>query len=218
MILFNFASRSRPDKFKQCVENIRSLAVHPYVILVKADSDDSSMGMDYVPKASDLIYSYGISNNKIHAINRDIDKVKDWDILINMSDDMLFNKYAFDDTIINSFDNNDQFLHFPDGNRNDLATMSIMGRKYYDRFNYVYHPSYISLWCDNEAQEVAQSLGCYKYCNIHIFDHLHPAWGKGNYDMQYKKTESYNPQDKMNYETRKYYGFPIYTDSNSTKS
>ena len=212
-ILYNFATRSRPDKFKACIENMQSLAIHPYKILVKADLDDSSMGQDYVPKHDNIIYAYGNSDSKIHAINRDIDKVNDWDILVNVSDDQLFNKYGFDDTIINSFDNNDQFLHFPDGNRSDLATMSIMGRKYFERFNYVYHPTYKSLWCDNEAQEVAISLGCYKFCNTHIFDHLHPAFGKGNYDAQYRKTESYSMMDKANYELRKFYGFPINTDT-----
>jgi len=84
---------------------------------------------------------------------------------------------GFDNIIREEFYKNlDQFVHFPDGFTADrLATMSIMGREYYNRFKYIYHPDYISLWCDNEAMEVAKMLGCYTYVDKNIFQHLHPT-------------------------------------------
>jgi len=113
-----------------------------------------------------------------------------WDVLINVSDDQVFVSKDFDLDIVNNMDNDtDMFLHFPDGNQGDLATMSIIGRKYYLRDRYIYHPNYESVYCDNEAQDVAKLRDCYKLVNKHIFNHEHPAWGKGPSDAQYQKTE-----------------------------
>jgi hypothetical protein len=136
----------------------------------------------------------GNSKNKIDAINRDLNEFDyDWDILINMSDDMIFTKKGFDDIIRAEFYNDfNQYLHFNDGNQKcNVCTMHIVGRNYYDRFNYIYHPDYISLWCDVENDIVAKQLGCYKYMgdNIKLFRHLHPAWGLAPQDALSIKTE-----------------------------
>jgi len=141
-------------------------------------------------------------------------QVQDWDILINFSDDMLFIKKGFDQIIIDAmkehFPDTDGVLHFHDGHKYgaQLMTMSIMGKKYYDRFHYIYHPDYISLWSDNEAMDVAKLLGKYKYMgdqNI-IFNHNHPmhqGMGASNYDAQLKHTESFFNIDKATYNKRK---------------
>jgi hypothetical protein len=52
-----------------------------------------------------------------------------------------------------------------------------MGRKYYNRFNYVYCPEYVSLFCDNETKIVSQLLGKYFYYEGIIQKHLHPNHG-----------------------------------------
>ncbi|MFK5283673.1 hypothetical protein ACI3PL_29270, partial [Lacticaseibacillus paracasei] len=58
----------------------------------------------------------------------------------------------------------DGVLHLPDGKiKHELCTYSIMGRAYFERFGYIYHPDYTSLWCDNEFTEVAQILGKWAY-------------------------------------------------------
>ena len=83
--------------------------------------------------------------------------------------------------------------------------MSIMGYDYYMRDKYIYHPSYQSVYCDNEAQDVAKLRGCYKYVNEDILVHEHPAWGKAPMDYQYAKTEHPTTymQDEANYKKRK---------------
>jgi hypothetical protein len=162
----------------------------------------------------DCNHTYMVNPNdpttKVDAINRDVNEFDyDWNILVNMSDDVVFIQKGFDDIIREHFSNGlDQVLHFPDGNRSDLLTVSIIGREYYDRDKYIYHPSYKSLYCDNEAMEVAKIDGCYKFVDTVIFNHLHPAYGKGVYDQQYIKTESYSGIDCENYIKRKaeYFG------------
>ena len=220
-ILYKFTTRSRPHLFNRGMKSIiENSSSDNYHILVSTDIDDETMLKPFDYSNTTIISK--TSKNKIDAINRDLNEfttIYDWDILVNMSDDMVFTKKGFDDVIRKAFDyevNNthtvgslDRCLHFPDGNRNDLITMAIMGREYYNRFNYIYHPDYISLWCDNEMTDVAKQLGCYKYVNEHILEHKHPAYGKGAFDRQYVKTESYSVVDEVTYHKRKANNFGI---------
>lgn len=193
-LFFKCTSRSRPEKMKRAIDSIVNL-VSPecdYFIQISLDEDDPQLAKYY-----ELIGAWHeiiarTSKNKIDAINRDMDFVdRWWDILINVSDDQVFVKQHFDKDIVNAMDfNTDTFLHFPDGNQGDLATMSIIGRKYFERDEYIYNPEYKSVYCDNEAQDVAKLRGCYKFVNLHIMNHLHPAWGKAEIDHQYIKTEA----------------------------
>jgi hypothetical protein len=207
-ILFNFASRSRPEKLKACIENIESMVTGAnHFICAKIDKDDNN---DYSFLDRERVsVAKGVSRSKINAINRSMPC--GWDILINTSDDILFTEKGFDD-IIRAEIGQDTFLHFPEEyadsqaqnkERDTISVVSIMDRVYYDRFGYVYHPDYISLWCDNEATEVARRLGRYKHVNKKIFEHLHPAAGKAETDAQYRKTESYYQKDKRTFERRK---------------
>lgn len=193
-ILFKLATRSRPLKAKKAIENIIMLCNSMnYTILVSIDEDDESMfGFNYPD--DNVFIVRGTSKNKIDAINRDMDLFESWDILINTSDDMHFEIKGFDEIIRQDFQNNyDQVIHYSDGNQHgNIMTLSIMGAEYYNRFKYIYHPDYKSLWCDVEATEVAHLLGKYKYMGDHkiLFRHMHPAWGLSEYDEQYRKTES----------------------------
>jgi ribosomal protein L31 len=133
------------------------------------------------------------------------------EIVVNMSDDMRFIKQGYDADIIEAFQGDrDQFIHFPDGHVNQvLPTMSIMDRSYHERFNYIYHPDYKSLWCDNEAMDVAQQLGRYKYIDLQIFSHEHPAWTGEPADALLMHTESFFEIDQETYQRRSKLRFPI---------
>jgi len=194
-ILFKYTSRSRRSNFLRGYDSILNKIANreDYHVLISVDKDDQSM---YPLPVLDGNHTFvvGKSKNKIDAINRDLNEFDyDWDILINMSDDMIFTKKGFDDIIRAEFYNDfNQYLHFNDGNQKcNVCTMHIVGRNYYDRFNYIYHPDYISLWCDVENDIVAKQLGCYKYMgdNVQLFRHLHPAWGLAPQDALSIKTE-----------------------------
>lgn len=215
-ILFNFATKSRPDKFFAALDNIKAMAnSDDYIVLVKIDDNDNSNYSRLKDYPYHILVS-GYSRNKVHAINRGI--IPDgWDILINMSDDVRWTKKGFDD-IIKSNMEEDCFLHFPEPwadaqcakqGKLPISVVSIMDKKYYERFGYVYHPDYISLWCDNEATEVARLLERHKFVNQAIFSHDHPQAGKAKMDAQYKVTESFYKIDERTYNRRKLKGFPI---------
>lgn len=215
-ILFKFATRSRPQKFFACLENIIQMIDDKinYEIIASYDEDDSSMEIQNIEK--DLVKILGVpvklnmicgkSSNKINAINRDIFRYgKNFDILINTSDDMMFTQKGFDNIIrgdmIKYFPDLDGVLHYPDQNQgSSCMTMSIMGRKYYERDNFIYDPRFESLWCDVVAQEMAQMRGRYQFINNQLFHHNHPSFGECLYDEQYRKTESWEVRQR-DYET-----------------
>jgi hypothetical protein len=224
-ILYKLTSRSRPKRWLETLDSItkNSLVCSDYFVLTSIDDDDHTMHNFLVANQYDIGHKYhngmvmsGNSKNKIDAINRDmneIDKWYRWDILVNISDDMLITSSRFEDVLRIVFSESlDLFLHLPDGFQNrNLPTMSIMGRDYYERFNYIYHPSYQSVYCDNEAMDVAKSLGKYLYVNEHLFVHNHPSnIGKHVWDNQYEKTEDLqvHAQDSLNYQNRKQLHFP----------
>jgi hypothetical protein len=167
-------------------------------IVASVDIDDNrideykAIAAKYSPRVALRI---GKSKSKIDAINRDMDSVGHFNILINFSDDMIFTSLGFDDKIRSIFNSHfplgDGFLHLNDGRQGDnVSTMSIMDRKYYERDRYIYNPEYKSLWCDAEATEVAWMRGRYAYAPIILFDHLHPAWGLAPMDKQYLRSET----------------------------
>lgn len=205
-IMYNFASRSRPDKFFAALDNIRAMSKSDnYFIVAKLDTDDPS---DYsrLKDYPEVIPKFGVSKNKVHAINRDLTSIPYWGILCNHSDDMVFVWPGFDEVIRQHMER-DCFLHFPDHYANErLSTYSIMDRVYYDRFGYVYNPVYKNVYCDNEANDIANILGRYKYVNNLIFRHEHPCNGHGVFDEQYTKTqekESYHKEASLYHERKR---------------
>ncbi len=211
-LLYKLASRQRPHKLIQTLENIQQYAQHDnYIIAVTADTDDYSMVdkevRDKIISFKNTSILYGTSANKVAAINRDMGFYQDWDILINMSDDMEFIKYGFDKQIIKDFESFrtlDLLLHYPDQKAwFAMITMAIMGRDYYERDGYIYNPVYKSLFCDNEQMEVAKIRGRYKYIKKRLFNHNNPMHGLAEKDELFIRNNGFHKEDKATFEKRK---------------
>lgn len=219
-ILFNYASRSRPANFFRGLDSIvNNVANDLFHIVCSLDVDDREMNntgvINRLNEYKNVTHYFGISKNKIHAINREIPNFPDFDILVNFSDDMEFIQKHFDEIIREEmqkyFPDLDGFLHFFDGNQNRTSTMTVEGKKYFDCCGFVYHPAYVSVFCDNEAQDIAQILGKYRYVgdDVRIFKHIHPSFGLVPVDKQYKHTQSFFPKDRLTYLFRKKNNFYI---------
>lgn len=217
-ILFNIASRSRPEKFHALLERTMELCDSTNnMFLIKLDSDDPTLSKYSLIGAGKgpVMAILKRSDNKIHAINRDI-PAEGWDIIVDLSDDFIITRKGFDN-IIRQHCGPDDCVHFPEPfatkqnekNRNEnIIIMACMGREYYNRFGYIYNPIYKSLFCDNELTAVAKKLGRYKFVDEEIFYHAHPAAGYGKADAQTKHTESFWKEDQATYNKRKAQGFP----------
>jgi chromosome condensin MukBEF ATPase and DNA-binding subunit MukB len=219
-ILIKFPSRERPQKFRDCLANIIDTVSSTDEIMVVATLDSNDTSMKWADGIDKPFFKamYGESNNKIHAVNRDMSLIKyKWDYCVLMSDDMLFMKKDWDLVIDHYFHifsegkEKELILHFPTdqvhGER--IITMPIFNRKWYDRWGYVYHPSYQSLFCDDEQTMVSKMTGSYRKINEQIAVHLHPILTGAKPDDLLIKTQSLNDIDQKNFEYRKSINFGI---------
>lgn len=222
-ILVKFPSRSRPNKFFDALDNLFSLSTHDNLsVLATLDEDDITMNNDEVKNRltqyNNVKAHYGRSDNKIHACNKDMEFASDWQILILMSDDMKFLVNGFDSIIVGDmkeyWPDTDGVLHYPDTHgKHELSVLSIMGKKYYDRFNYLYFPGYKTMYCDNEYTQVAQILNRWRFIPTKIYDHYHHIWGMAQKDELNIRNDNMNLYvgDSILFQSRKANNFGIYT-------
>ena len=108
------------------------------------------------------------------------------------------------------YPNTDGVLWFNDGFQKDkLNTLCILGKKYYERFNYIYYPEYKSTWCDNEFMSVANILGKQTYFDEVIIKHEHPDWGYGINDDIHNANHKNLNFDRNLYNKRKLINFNL---------
>jgi len=217
-ILIKFPTRSRPEQFLKVLNLLNEKATDRYNVsyLISIDTDDPTMTLEIAKQAYDIcapIIMEGTSNNKVHACNRDIEKIKKWDIVVLISDDMIPQIDGWDEVIRQAITkyhpDTDGCLWFNDGYQDRTCTLSILGRKYYDRFGYIYHPDYNSLFCDNEHTEIAKGLDKLTYFDTVLFRHAHFVNdSRVVRDKLYDYNESFFNIDKQTYEKRRAQGFP----------
>ena len=220
-ILFKYPTRDRVSWFKETLAKYHDMISSEcnFQFLITADRDDTTMNnpemLDYLAAMEDLVIAYGDSKTKIEACNADIGLIKDWDILVLVSDDMIPIVQDFDKIIVELmekyFPDTDGALHFNDGlyGQDKCITFSVLGRKLYDRFGYVYHPSYRSFYCDNEFTDVVRALDKYHYDPRIIVKH---EWhgGPNSTDALYRRNSGMKGDSRVYYR-RRLLNFPIET-------
>lgn len=191
-ILVKYASRGRRQRFFDGLDNIFELAEFPdrLLVLITLDEDDPEMCNDEVKEKlstyKNIHVCWGLSKNKIHATNKDFDKIpehfKDWSIVCNFSDDQRWTMYGWDTMIRVDFNNvSPDLSHYmayldPD-TQGALSTLFICGRKFYDVFGFIYDEIFISLFADNLVEDCAKLLGKYHYTGYQLYQHFNPAYG-----------------------------------------
>lgn len=226
-ILFKFATRGRSDKFRNQLDKYCDFLSGELNVtfVVSMDLDDRTMNNDdmkwwlspangkhynVAKEKVSIDYYYGNSKTKIQAINADMQNYRNFKILVNLSDDMTvvekgYDKIIYDD-MLKYFPDFNGALHYNDGRAGQrLITLSVMGKPLYDYFGYVYHPSYISVFCDNEFHESVYSLNKAVYIDRVIIKHEWVDYtGK---DKLHIRNESFYKKDHANYERRKKINF-----------
>lgn len=151
--------------------------------IISCDEDDSTMNntevTDRLNLYSNLKYYFGKSKTKVEAVNANLDKLPEkYDVLLVASDDMIPIKKGYDSVILDSmlkhYPDTDGVLWFNDGFvGKELNTLPIVGKKYYDRFGYIYYHEYKSFFCDGEFTCVANYLNKQVYIDDVIIQHIH---------------------------------------------
>jgi hypothetical protein len=236
-LLVKFPTRGRPDKFFTVLDRYYYGAKRKDLtsFLITCDKDDLTMNNHSVRERlqknyKNMVVVFGNSNSKIEAVNNDMNLAPEYDIILLASDDMVPEEKSYDEVIRNKmkelYPDTDGVLWFFDGYRKDFNTLCILGKKYYERFGYIYHPSYKSFWCDNEFTDVANTLKKQTFIDKVIIRHIHPDWIQrdGNAAVLYKnvhpnakdigidqtfiKNLPFEQLDAQNYRQRKLSGFP----------
>lgn len=217
-VLIKFPTRERQQQFFTTLnkaQKMRTMANTRFLITL--DEDDKVMNSPQVKKVLDmwgnLKYVYGHSTGKVNAINRDMEQAGNWDILLLLSDDMHVSQQGYDKIITEHFRKYfptlDGVLWMNDGHTGrKLNTICCLGKKYYERFGYIYNNVYKSLFCDNEFTEVSQKLRKYFYLDQVLIEHKHPMNTRTTpMDNLYKKNDSFFQIDKKLFFYRKANGF-----------
>jgi hypothetical protein len=214
-ILIKFPTRGRPERFTHALDKYINLAANKDKLsfLVSVDEDDQTVTPAFIQatmsKHPRIQVCIGRSENKIHAINRDMEKAPPYDILLLASDDMVPECQAYDETIRNTmamhFPDTDGVLWFNDGYQGPaLNTLCIIGKKYYDRFGYIYYPGYKSFFCDNEFTAKAKQLNKQIYFDLILIRHFHVVKDMSLMDDTYIRNSDLKmyEQDRILFESR----------------
>jgi len=211
-LLIKFPTRNRPEKFFKMLDKYYLyLRDTNFMFVVSCDIDDRTMNnqkiIDRLEEYPNLKYFFNNNTSKVEAINNDL-LSEEFDILLLASDDMEPVKPGYD-VIIKSnmetyFPDKDGVLWFDDGFQGDrLNTLVIIGKKYYDRFKYIYHPSYRSLYCDTEFTQVSKLLNKVKYFNEVLIKHIQYSIVNELPDDLYIRNDKLESVDRVTFEQRR---------------
>jgi hypothetical protein len=106
-LLIKFPTRGRKQKFFKVFNHYQNLCedLDNTYFLVTLDNDDEDMKLSEVEEMLNTFKNvkviYGDSISKIHAVNRDIEMINDWDIFLLASDDMIPKVKGYDNIIRN---------------------------------------------------------------------------------------------------------------------
>jgi hypothetical protein len=213
-ILIKFPSRGRPDKFKETLNHYISKKSNKNKVnfICSFDLDDPLMNNESIHNYLNqycgfLKYYYGNSNNKIEAINANMDMSSDFDVLMLAADDLYPMIHDYDEMIskdiLQYHPDMDGVLHYMNPSWEERLDIGcIMTKKYYDRFGFIYNPTYKSIYCDNEYMEIAKILNRHKYIPTQIFIHDYVIS-----DPTANKNWIFNNEDENNFNHRKQNNF-----------
>lgn len=182
-------SRGRPEKSLATFQKWNNPDTYNFQYILSLDQDDPLLDK-YLDIYPDYFSLKDTPNNARILVNKNrsaIDAINAaakyaWaDILMVVSDDSepcadgsnYDNQHNWADKIHQAVPRHrDWILKTQDGIQPWIITMPIMGRDYYQRFGYIYHPDYAHMFCDTELTCVADITGKKIVSNI-MFPHKH---------------------------------------------
>lgn len=210
-LLIKFPTRSRPEKFFSALEKYRTFQATDNVqYVISCDIDDTTMNnknvINKLKTYKDLHFYFSENSSKVQACNANLNNIN-FDIVLLASDDMIPVVYGYDVYIKkymeSLYPDTDGVLWFNDGFQGkNLNTLSILGKKYYDRFGYIYNPEYKSLYCDQEFTQVSLMLKKTTYFNTCIIKHEQYSIINKDPDELYIKNDALQSIDLEVYKKR----------------
>lgn len=177
---------------KKAHDHWMSLADDPNSIeyTISLDNSDNTIE-DYKRTFKDVDVKILIYPNRsiVDAVNNGA-KWTTSDIFVVVSDDFEAFK-GWDTAIIERLDiNRAELLHTFDTIQNNVCTLPILTKKYFELFGHIYHPHYISMFADDDMTECAKLVNGYVEAFDLVFAHNHWVNGKNPKDKTYDRENS----------------------------
>jgi len=209
MISLLHPSRSRPQKSFETTSDWVSRAGVETELIVSVDRDDPYL-RDYSVLYEGKIL---VNDNKfvVQAANHAA-KVAKFDVMVYLSDDFkCFDNWGVE--VMKHFEGIEKPLLIKVDDKlqafnKDVLTIPIMNRALYNELGYFFHPSYNSMFCDQDLYWTAQNMRAIKLCPELVFEHHHYVNGKAPKDQTYDRSTSNWNQGKHLYAERKLKNFP----------
>lgn len=175
-------------------------------ILCLSTKDDTSAYLRAFDKVNVTIIFYN-DNGLVKQVNEAALHATG-DLLIAVSDD--FGCPDNWDALLEAklHDKTDYIVKTEDGLQPFIMTLPMMDRTYYERFNYIYHPSYNHMYGDQELADVGQMLGRTIELDL-MFPHRHYSTGKMKRDATNVRNDSFYKQDEITYRQRRNASFNL---------
>ncbi len=216
-IIVKYPTRSRPDLFFSTLQKYMDTAIYEHRYIITIDSDDRTMTAPAVLGRLNSIKGVELTvmapGGKVAAINAAI-PTGEWDILVLASDDHIPVAQGWDKAVMDDFadtapNGEPRMLWYKDIRNPGICFMPVMNRAAYDLKGYIYHPAYVSLWCDNEQTDVMTASGVMLKVDRELWRNESPDWGGSiKRDRLYLTNNRLFNIDKATYLGRKAAGFP----------
>lgn len=185
-------SRKRVARAEEALREWTSKRSHlhdiEYILSIDADDDDLD---SYRALAARHSVQLVVAPNRtmVEAVNRGA-SASDGDLLIVVSDDFGCPE-GWDRALADiAGDQRDVAILVADGFQDRLMTLPIVGRDFYERLGYVYHPAYRSMFGDDDLTDVARRSGVLVDSRHLLFPHRHFIAGKSDIDATYARQNS----------------------------
>jgi glycosyltransferase involved in cell wall biosynthesis len=211
MISLIHPSRGRAKKaFNTAKKWIENAGCEVEYILSIDDDDKSLLEYTKLSITNNIICN---NNSSVVEATNKAAEISKGDIIIYLSDDFdCFPDWGL--AVQKEFDNEnrpllikvDDCLHHPSV---PVLTIPIMNRALYNKLGYFWHPSYKSMFCDEDLYWTCYKIGSIKAAWHLKFEHQHCSVGKSENDETYKRSSANWDSGKAMFAQRKALGFPL---------
>jgi hypothetical protein len=184
-------SRGRVARAAQAIAEwtARRNGAHAVEYILSVDTDDDVAGYRGVAEATGVRLVVNVNRSIVDAVNAAA-RASTGDVLIVVSDDFGCPD-GWDRAVAEVVgDRRDAAVLVHDGIEGRIMTLPILGRALYETLGYIYHPAYVSMFCDDDLTHTAAAMGRLVDARHLMFPHRHYTVGLSAVDATYARQNS----------------------------
>lgn len=200
----------RPGSLERASKNTHENTVGDHRVVFVSEPEDT----ETIMKVNSLMEPLLISKhpgNHTGAANTAYEELDD-EFFIVANDDFNFHK-DWDVPVMEMFESNPKIgvIGVDDGSHQGFTTITVVRRSYIKEFsgcmdipNVLYFPGYNHNYVDTEFAATAMKRGMFAACPSSMVEHMHWAFGKGQMDATYDKSNKTAPIDAATFSSRQH--------------